>query len=194
VLGVLENLSSQSTVAEKIGQSPDIIPWLHNRIQLKEHKVSQNKQYAAEILAILLQISEKSRIRSVELGIVDTLLQILSVYRKIDPEKDSDEEEYVENLFDCLTCLADGASGKEKFVEGEGIELAQIMLREGKMSKSRALRILSHALSGKGAAGPCERLVEAAGLKTVFGMFMKKVNRVLVFSNVGSKADSVVPA
>jgi beta-catenin-like protein 1 len=174
----LENLSSQSTVAEKIGQNPDIIPWLHNRIQLKERKVSQNKQYAAEMLAILLQISEKSRIRSVELGVVDTLLQILSIYRKIDPEKDSDEEEYVENLFDCLTCLVDEASGKEKFVEGEGIELAQIMLREGKMSKPRALRVLSHALSGKGATGPCERLVEAAGLKTVFGMFMKKVNRV----------------
>lgn len=108
---------------------------------------------------------------------IDTLLQLLSVYRKIDPEKDSDEEEYVENLFDSMTCLVDEDRGKEKFIEAEGIELAQIMLREGKLSKSRALRVLNHALGGKGGATACERLVEVAGLRTVFGMFMKKVMR-----------------
>lgn len=106
---------------------------------------------------------------------VDVLLQLLSAYRKRDPEKDSDEEEYVENLFDCLTCVVDEKEGKEKFLEAEGVELAQIMLREGKLSKQRALRTLDHALSGQAGAAACEHLVEAAGLKTVFGMFMKKV-------------------
>lgn len=104
------------------------------------------------------------------------LLQILSAYRKRDPPKDSDEEEYVENVFDCLTCLAEQAEGKEKFVEAEGVELCLIMLREGRMSKPRALRLLDHALSGQDAVIACERLVESAGLKTIFGMFMKNVS------------------
>ena len=48
------------------------------------------------------------------------------------------------------------------------------MIREGKMSKSRALRLVDHALGGQSGAEVCEKLVEAAGLKVVFGMFMKK--------------------
>ncbi|KAL4897466.1 Catenin-beta-like protein [Aspergillus ambiguus] len=174
VLSVLENLASQTSHAEKIGQDKNTLPWLLARIQQKERPVSQNLQYAAEILAILLQSSATNRDKFIGLDGVDVLLQLLSQYRKRDPEKDSDEEEYVENLFDCLICLVDQGSGKEKFLEGEGVELAQIMLKEGKFSKPRALRVLDHALGGLGGAPACERLVEAAGLRTVFGMFMKK--------------------
>ncbi|KAJ9316054.1 hypothetical protein DTO271D3_3630 [Paecilomyces variotii] len=174
ILSVLENLASQTSIAEKIGEGHDVFKWLLSRIQRKESPVSQNKQYAAEILAILLQSSAKNREKFIGLDGVDALLQLLSPYRKRDPEKDSDEEEYVENLFDCLVCLVDEDAGKEKFLEGEGIELALIMLREGKFSKQRALRVLDHALAPQGGAPACERLVEAAGLKTVFGTFMKK--------------------
>ncbi|KAK2798178.1 hypothetical protein FQN51_007864 [Onygenales sp. PD_10] len=174
ILSVLENLASQLAIAEKIGQDSDLISWLKTRIQKKETPVTQNKQYSAEILAILVQSSSKNRQQLIQTDMVDILLQQLSAYRKLDPEKDSDEEEYVENLFDCLTCLVDEDEGKAKFIEAEGIELAQIMLREGKMSKPRALRILNHALGGKGGAPSCEHLIEAAGLRTIFGMFMKK--------------------
>ncbi|KAF9886436.1 hypothetical protein FE257_011468 [Aspergillus nanangensis] len=174
VLGVLENLASQTSHAEKIGQDKNLLPWLLTRIQQKERPVSQNQQYAAEILAILLQSSPKNRNTFIGLEGVDVLLQLLSQYRKRDPEKDSDEEEYVENLFDCLVCVVDEVSGKEKFVEAEGIELAQIMLKEGKFSKPRALRTLDHALGGLEGGLACERLIELAGLRTVFGMFMKK--------------------
>lgn len=174
-LGVLENFASQSSIAERLGQESDILPWLKERIKKKENPVGQNKQYAAEILAILLQSSLKNRKRLIEIEGVDILLQQLSPYRKRDPEKDSDEEEFMENLFDCLTCVVDEPEGKDKFIDGEGVELAQIMLREGKTSKPRALRILNHALSGRHGLGVCERLIESALLKTLFGMFMKKV-------------------
>lgn len=173
---VLENLASQSSVAEKIGEDRHTIPWLLSRVQRKETPVGQNKQYSAEILAILLQSSPKNRDQFASLNGVDILLQLLSSYRKRDPEKDSDEEEYVENLFDCLTCMVDEEKGKAQFLEAEGVELAQIMLREGKLSKRRALRTLDHALSGQAGAAACERLVEISGLRTVFGMFMKKVH------------------
>ena len=155
------------------------MPWLLSRIQQKETPVSQNKQYAAEIQAILLQSSGKNREKFLGLEGVDVILQILSQYRKRDPEKDSDEEEYVENLFDCLICLVDEDAGKSKFLEAEGVELAQIMLKEGKFSKQRALRVLDHALGGLGGAPACGRLVEVAWLRTVLGMFMKNVCPVL---------------
>ena len=200
-LSVIENLASQPSTAERIGADIALLSWLLKRIQKKESPLTQNKQYAAEILAILLQSSSANRKRLTELDGVDTLLQLLAAYRKRDPQKDREEEEYVENLFDCLTCVVDEPDGKAKFVDAEGVELCLIMLREGKMSKPRALRVLDHAV-GYAEAAPtaaslkrgdakakdddaeernpnrgalvCERLVEAAGLKTVFGMFMKR--------------------
>jgi beta-catenin-like protein 1 len=173
-LSVLENLASQTTVAENIGQDTKVLQWLLNRIQKRESPVGQNKQYSAEVLAILLQSSPLNRKKLCDKNGVDILLQILAAYRKRDPVKGTEEEEFVENVFDSLTCIVDEPEGKQKFVEAEGIELCLIMIREGKMSKSRALRLIDHALGGPSGGEACERLVEAAGLKTVFGMFMKK--------------------
>lgn len=174
--GVLENLSSRASLAELIGKETLIIQWLLSRIKKHETYVSQNKQYSAEVLAILLQSSAANRARLIELDGIDTLLQLLSPYRKRDPVRSTEEEEYVENLFDCITCCVDDNEGKSKFLAAEGIELCLIMLRDGKMSKPRALRLLDHALGGPEGAECCERLVEAAGLKVTFSMFMKKVH------------------
>jgi beta-catenin-like protein 1 len=175
-LSVLENLASRVSIAENIGQDTGVLKWLLNRIQKRESPVSQNKQYAAEVLAILLQSSASNQRKFCELDGVDVLLQLLAAYRKRDPLKGTEEEEFVENLFNCLTCVVDEPEGKEKFVEAEGVELCLIMIKEGKMSKSRALRLVDHALGGQSGREVCERLVEAAGLKVVFGAFMKKLD------------------
>ncbi|KAL8812302.1 MAG: hypothetical protein Q9223_007328 [Gallowayella weberi] len=161
-------------VAESLGKDTLFVPWLLKRIQQKEPVVSQNKQYSAEILAILLQSASATRFRFVETDGIDILLQLLSPYRKRDPAKGTEEEEYMENLFDSATCCLDDSNGKTKFLEAEGIELCLIMLREGKMSKPRALRLLDHALGGPEGGACCQNLVEAAGLKAVFSIFMKK--------------------
>jgi len=173
-LSVLENMASRTSLAEKIGQDTTVLKWLLGRIPKKESPVSQNKQYAAEVLAILLQSSPINRRKLCELDGVDLLLQILAAYRKRDPLKGTEEEEFVENVFDALTCVVDEPEGKQKFVEAEGVELCLIMIKEGKMSKSRALRLIDHALGGQTGAEVCEKLVDAAGLKVVFGMFRKK--------------------
>ncbi|KAF2139936.1 uncharacterized protein K452DRAFT_289314 [Aplosporella prunicola CBS 121167] len=200
-LTIVENLASSTSTADILGKDTKLLEWLLARTQKKESPVTQNKQYSAEDLAILVQTSIPNRLALISLNGVDTILTQLAAYRKRDPAKDSDEEEYVENLFDALTCLVDTAAGKNAFVEAEGIELALIMLRDAKFSKPRALRLLDHALnvntssnvtaslkhdetsssqadsSRSGAAAStavCERLVEAAGLKTVFSLFMKK--------------------
>ncbi|KAK4245442.1 Catenin-beta-like protein [Corynascus novoguineensis] len=173
-LGVLENLCSKKEIAEAIGEQEALVKWLLERAGRKEAPVTQNKQYAAEILAILVQNSEKNRRRLAELDAVDQMLQLVAAYRKRDPEKGGDEEEYMENLFEALTSIVDEPDGKAKFVEAEGVELCLIMLKEGKLSKPAALRLLDHAAGGPAGAGVCQKLVEAGGLKTTFTMFMKK--------------------
>lgn len=179
VLVVLESLSSRTALADLVGKHKSIIGWLISRSNKKESVVSQNKQYAAEVLAILLQSSATSIRRFQELNGVDTCLQALSSYRRRDPAKGTEEEEFVENLFDCLTCSVDDAQIKQTFIDAEGVELCLIMIKEGKMSKPRALRLLDHALGGPDGGACCEKLVEAAGLKPIFGIFMKKQDQQL---------------
>ncbi|KAL2042100.1 hypothetical protein N7G274_005288 [Stereocaulon virgatum] len=174
VLGVLENLSSRPSIVSTMGKDTELLSWLLYRIRTSEHVVTQNKQYSAEVLAILLQTSSSNRTQLISLNGIDSFLQLLSRYRKLDPAKGTEEEEYVENVFDCLTCCVDDSEGKAKFLEAEGIELCLIMLRQGRMSRPRALRLLDHALGGPDGGACCERLVEAAGLKSTFSLFMKK--------------------
>ncbi|EPS42556.1 hypothetical protein H072_3492 [Dactylellina haptotyla CBS 200.50] len=173
-LSVFENLASHQEVSERVVKETKVLSWLLERIKIKESPVSQNKQYAAEVLSILVQSSESNRRQLAKIDGVDVLLQLLSPYRKRDPAKGGEEEELFENMFDTLTCLIDEREGKEKFVEAEGVELCLIMLRDGKMSKARALRLIDHACSGIYGGSVCEQFVEAQGLKTLFGAFMKK--------------------
>jgi beta-catenin-like protein 1 len=152
-----------------------IIPWLLSRIQKSPKLIDQNTQYSAEVLAILLQSSAANRARLIELDGIDNFMQLLNHYSKRNPVSDTEEEEYAENLFNCITCCVDDGPGKEKFLAGEGIELCLIMIREGKWSRRRALRLLDHALAGPDTATSCEQLVNAGGLKTIFGLFLRKV-------------------
>jgi beta-catenin-like protein 1 len=176
-LSVLESLASQQSVAERIGTDP-VLNYLCNRIRLPESPLSQNKQYAAEVLQVLLQSSTLLRSRlATEIEGVDLFLQILAYYRKRDPPKDTPEGEYAENVFDALTCVLDEAAGKTAFLEAEGIELVLIMLKESNFSKPRALRALDHALGGsvaEAATAVSLKLVEAGGLKSIFSLFAKK--------------------
>ncbi|KAJ4294710.1 hypothetical protein N0V88_004944 [Collariella sp. IMI 366227] len=174
-MGVVENLCSKKETAEVVGADEALMKWLLERAGRQEKPVGQNKQYAAEILAVLVQSSKVNRRRLAGMDAVDGLLQLVAAYRKRDPEKGGDEEEYMENLFEALTSLVDEPEGKEKFVEAEGVELCLLMLKEGgKLSKQAALRLLDHAASGQGGTAVCQKIVDAGGLKTTFTMFMKK--------------------
>ncbi|KAJ4247149.1 hypothetical protein NW762_013288 [Fusarium torreyae] len=172
-LGVIENLCSRQSVAERVGEDEKLLQWLLQRIQRKEDLVSQNKQYAAEILAILSQMAVANRTQLIRLDAVDLLLQLAAPYRRRDPDRGGEEEEYMENIFASLTCLADEASGKTKFIDAEGVELCLIMLKEGKKSKPPALRLLNHAAGGTSGVEVCQKIVEAGGLKGLFTLFMK---------------------
>ncbi len=178
-LGVVENLcSGRAETAERVAEHEGMLRWLLRRIQVRDPPpappVGQNRQYAAEVLAVLAQASAGTRRRLAALDdAVDVLLQLAAAYRKRDPAR-GEEQEYMENLFEALTCLADGPEGKARLVEAEGVELCLIMLREGGVSRPAALRLLDHATTaGPGAAEVCRRLVEAGGLKNAFTLFMR---------------------
>lgn len=199
-LSVVENLLSQPANMDLIGKEAKLLTWLLNRIQEVEKSTTQNKQYASEILSILTQSSVANRKRVADANGVEIFLTQLAPYRRNDPEKESEEEEYMENVFNCLTSLVDEPEGKVKFLEAEGVELCLLMVRDGKTSKSRSLKVLDHACgyaepaapdetqtngSSKGkkkevvgethntAAPVCEKVVEARGLKPLFSTFMK---------------------
>ena len=179
-LAILENLCSKTSAAERVGKDKKLLKWLLERIQRTEDPITQNKQYSAEILSILSQVAPVNRPQLVKLDAIDTMLQLIAPYRRRDPEKGGDEEEYMENLFASLTCLVDEAEGKTKFLDAEGVELCLIMLKEGKKSKYPSLRLLDHAVGANAGAQVfqtstqvSQKLVESGGLKTIFTLFMK---------------------
>lgn len=200
-LNVIENLLSQPANMDLVGKEQKLLDWLLGRIQRTERPTTQNKQYASEILSILTQSSRPNRKRVIEANGVEVFLTQLAPYRRDDPEKESEEEEYMENLFNCLTSLVDEPEGKSKFIDAEGVELCLLMVRDGKTSKSRSLKVLDHVCGyaesatseeaqtngdssktkakqavqtpSNTAAPVCEKIVEARGLKPIFSTFMK---------------------
>ncbi|KAF2128030.1 DUF1716-domain-containing protein [Dothidotthia symphoricarpi CBS 119687] len=193
-LSVIENLLSQPSNTDMLGQETKLLTWLLERIQKPEKPTSQNKQYASEILSILTQSSRLNRTRIAEANGVEVFLTNLAPYRREDPEKDSDEEEYMENLFNCLSSIVEEPAGKTKFLDAEGVELCLLLVRDGKTSKSRALKVLDHACGYAESPAPtaaavenskdtptttntalpiCSALVQARGLKPLFTTFSK---------------------
>lgn len=173
-LSILETLASRPTTADRIGKHVDLVDWLLARIQSKPNATfpRHNKQTSAEVLSSVLGNSITSRQGLIKRDTVNTCLELLAPHRRNYPADDT-EAEFVENLFDILTALADESTGKLKLLEAEGVELMLIYLRENKQAKVRALTVLDHATGGGGGAEVCAKLVEAQGLKTVFGTFMK---------------------
>ncbi|TXT10678.1 hypothetical protein VHUM_02183 [Vanrija humicola] len=172
ILGVFENLLSfMPPLADEVGSTTQLLKWLLGRMSLEAY--DSNKQYASEILSILLQSSRANALKVIEMEGVDKLLTILSQYRRRDP-REAEEEEFMENTFNCLVSLVSQPEGKEQFVEAEGVELMIMMLKENKMSRSRAIKVLDYALQPADGVPACERFVEMLGLKTLFSSFMGK--------------------
>ncbi|KND01221.1 uncharacterized protein SPPG_04312 [Spizellomyces punctatus DAOM BR117] len=171
-MSVIENLISiDPSIAEVVVEKTSFLSWLLQRVRVKTF--DSNRQYASEMLAILLQNSRPNRIKLGELGGVDTLLRVIAAYKRKDP-KDPDEVELMENIFDVLCAALIEPEIKEKFLEGEGLELMILMLKEKKMSRMRALKVLDHAMLGADGASCCNHFVDILGLKTLFPAFMRK--------------------
>lgn len=170
-LATIENLIEvKPPAAEMVCERTRLVKWLLGKIKVREF--DSNKQYASEILAILLQSSAANQKKVGQMNGVDVLLQAVAMYKSRDP-KSSDEAEMLENLFDCLCCLLMPLENKERFVKAEGVELMIIVMKQKKSAYGSAVRALDFAMTKYPPA--CERFVDVLGLKTAFAAFMGKI-------------------
>ncbi|KAF4362949.1 hypothetical protein F8388_001053 [Cannabis sativa] len=171
-LATIENLIEvKPAVAEMVCERTKLLKWLLGKIKVREF--DGNKQYASEILAILLQNSSANQKRLGQMNGVDVLLQAVAMYKSKDP-KNPDEAEMLENLFDCLCCLLMPLENKERFVKAEGVELMIIIMKQKKSAYGSAIRALDFAMTKYPPV--CERFVDVLGLKTAFAAFMGKAS------------------
>jgi len=169
-LGIFENLIElKPDVVELITSKTSLLEWILNRI--KEPEYDDNKLYASEILAILVQGSKENQIKFGNLNGNDSLLIALSAYRKRDPQL-IEEEEMAENFFDCICSGLQIPENQEAFINSEGIELMIMMIKSKKFCRKSALKVLDYALVNSPRA--CKQFVDSLGLKTLFSAFMKK--------------------
>jgi len=170
-LAIIENIIEfRPAVAEDVAEA-GFMSWLIKKLKVKV-PFDANKLYASEILSILLQNEPNNRTMFGELGAIDSLLQQLAYYKRYDPAE-QEEFEFMQNLFNCLCALMEENDNRDRFLQGEGIQLMNLMLREKKKSRSGALRVLDHALNGNAGVQNCMKFVEILGLRTIFPLFMK---------------------
>ncbi|KAF6727999.1 Beta-catenin-like protein 1 [Oryzias melastigma] len=170
-LAIIENMAEfrPGLCAEAAQQG--LMQWLLKRIKAKM-PFDANKLYCSEILAILLQNNDNTRELLGEMDGIDVLLQQLSVFKRHNPNT-AEEQEMMENLFDALCSCLMLASNRDRFLKGEGLQLMNLMLREKKMSRTSALKVLDHAMIGPEGLDNCHKFVDILGLRTIFPLFMK---------------------
>ncbi|KAK9819671.1 hypothetical protein WJX72_000948 [[Myrmecia] bisecta] len=169
-LSIFENMVEvQPSVAETLLERSRLLKWILNRLKVREF--DSNKQYVSELLAILLQNSRANQKRLTDANGIDIILQALAPFRGRDPQT-TDEEEYIENLFDALCSCLMNELNKTKFVGDEGVELMVLIMKGKRFARAGACKTLDFALTRCPAA--CEHFVDTLGLKSLFGIFMGK--------------------
>ncbi|XP_037796261.1 beta-catenin-like protein 1 [Penaeus monodon] len=169
--GIIENLAEVRVQVCRDAGPGGLLAWLLKRLRAKL-PFDANKLYSSEILAICMQNHEENRRLLGEMDGIDVLLQQLAVYKRHDPST-NEEQEMMENLFDTLCSCLMFTPNRDLFLRGEGLQLMNLMLREKKLSRNGALRVLDHALTGQEGADNCNKFVEILGLRTIFPLFMK---------------------
>ncbi|XP_013791309.1 beta-catenin-like protein 1 [Limulus polyphemus] len=170
-LGIVENLTELKPDICAEAAQQGLMQWLLKRLKTKM-PFDANKLYCSEILSILLQNQDENRKYLGELDGIDILLQQLAYFKRHDPNT-AEEQEMMENLFDCICSSLMFAPNREKFLKGEGLQLMNLMLREKKLSRNGALKVLDHAMSNTEGTDNCNKFVDILGLRTIFPLFMK---------------------
>ncbi|XP_064466463.1 beta-catenin-like protein 1 [Ornithodoros turicata] len=170
-LAIVENLTEFRPDLCVQAAQQGLMQWILKRLRAKM-PFDANKLYCTEILSILLQNHEENKKLLGEIDGIDTLLQQLSYFKRHDPNT-SEETEMMENLFDSVCSSLMHAPNRERFLKGEGLQLMNLMLREKKMSRSGALKVLDYATSNVEGVDNCNKFVDILGLKTIFPLFMQ---------------------
>ncbi|KAI1729644.1 catenin-beta-like, arm-motif containing nuclear domain-containing protein [Ditylenchus destructor] len=176
-LSVIENLLDFRPDASTLCVEQGLFQWLLTRAT-KKGQFDANKLFASQLLASLLQSTEEARKKLTEkVDGIDLLLRALASYKRHDPGS-PDEFEHMENLFDALCASLLYAANRQVFLDGEGLQLMNLILREKKQSRDGALKVLSYATAIPDGGANCDKFVEILGLKTLFPLFMRTPPRV----------------
>ncbi|CAM5095152.1 unnamed protein product [Natator depressus] len=175
-LAIVENMAEFRPEMCTEAAQQGLIQWLLKRLKAKM-PFDANKLYCSEVLAILLQNNDDNRELLGELDGIDVLLQQLSVFKRHNPST-AEEQEMMENLFDSLCSCLMLSSNRDRFLKGEGLQLMNLMLREKKISRSSALKVLDHAMIGPEGTDNCHKFVDILGLRTIFPLFMKSPKKI----------------
>ncbi|VDM98064.1 unnamed protein product [Thelazia callipaeda] len=171
-LSVVENVLDFRPAFANVCVEQGLFSWLLRRGTLRG-PLDANKMFASELLASLLQSTELARRRLTEkIDGFDLLLRALATYKRHDPAS-MDEREHMENLFDAVCAALMYGPNRQKFLDGEGLQLMNLMLRERKQSRESALKVLDYATNGAEGKSNCIKFIEILGLRTIFPLFMR---------------------
>ena len=174
-LSIFENLTEiHPEMCHEVAEQ-GLLQWLLKRLKMKM-PFEGNKLYCSEILSILIQDNNDNRLLLGTLDGIDVLLQQLAIYKLHDPNT-AEEQEFMENLFNCLCSALMAKENRDRFLKGEGLQLMNLMLREKKLSRNGSLKVLDHAMSGADGKDNCNKFVDILGLRTIFPLFMKTPKR-----------------
>lgn len=174
-LAIFENLTEIHPEMCREAAEQGLLQWLLKRLRVKM-PFDGNKLYCSEMLSILVQDNNENRLLLGTLDGIDALLQQLAVYKRHDPAT-TEEQEFMENLFNCLCSSLMAKENRDRFLRGEGLQLMNLMLREKKVSRNGSLKVLDHAMSGPDGRDNCNKFVDILGLRTIFPLFMKTPKR-----------------
>lgn len=170
-LAIFENLTDIRPEICREAAEQGLLQWILKKLKLKT-PFDANKLYCSEILSILIQDNKDNQLLLGNLDGIDILLQQLAAYKRHDPNT-SEEQEYMENMFNCMCSALMTKENRDRFLKGEGLQLMNLMLREKKLSRNGSLKVLDHAMSGPAGRNNCNKFVDILGLRTIFPLFMK---------------------
>lgn len=180
-LAILDNLIDFDPTFASVGSEP-LIDWMLKQLK-KASKFNSIKLAIAELLSILLITSADNKSYLGSMGGIDVLLQQVAYYRRVAPVT-GDEHEYLEQIINCLcTAMLDCDQNRESFIEEEGVDLIELILREKRETvkksniKAGVLRLFNHVLTTDKNQDPfvtkcCEKFIQVLGLRVLFPIFM----------------------
>jgi beta-catenin-like protein 1 len=184
ILQIIENLHSwdpkRTSQASILSQKTKFFcDWLLAEVS-KTDCMDEFHSYVCEILAIFaatppVHFEESMEDEAMTPRLIigqycDNLLQKINYFRKHTP-RTMEEEEILENIFDCLcSCLMEKQI-QTLFRNLEGLELLVILTRENAKIRRSAIKALSYALLNNEES--CNRFMTIKGYKTLFAVLMK---------------------
>ena len=169
-LSVIENLVDiRPETAINVVKCKGFLEWLFKRIAPKT-AMNENKQYAAEILSMLLQSGgDDAREIFLEKDGIEIALHAVAPYRSREI-KTTEEEEFVEDVFDALCAVLMDSNAKNSFIASEGVELLILILKARTAAQQGALKCLDFSTTQNSAA--CDIAVDHGVLGIISPLLM----------------------